>query len=193
MRECLTQQCVGGGGGAKGAYVVTELADLGGCLVHEPEAVAGHSHRSVLKQRVGGTLRDCGGQTRVGEIEAVVPHHHVQPGTIATAHFHAVDRRECLLYRQITGDGRGTRIAAGEVANRLGSQQPILAQRPHRVPRGQQFGVDVLDLIGRQPVAGLQLALPGRDASIKLVETGSDTDDEFVATDQRQHSRNAMQ
>ena len=102
------QEGVVGDAGAQRPGVVAELADLGRRLVHEGQAAARRSGRAPIWNS-GSPARSAteAGDRRVVHVEAVVPDEDVQPGRVAAAHLHAVDRRQRLLDREVAGQRAG--------------------------------------------------------------------------------------
>ena len=103
---------VGGDLGTHRRRVVAELTDLRRRLVHEREHGAGSlapsRSRTEPAWNSGSLDRSAiaAATARVGDVEGVIPDEDVEPCRVASAHLHPVDRRQCLLDRQVAGPRR---------------------------------------------------------------------------------------
>ena len=147
------EEVVVGDRGPQGPRVVTELADLGRCLVDEAEMTFGGAHGEGAEQRIVAPRRDEAGDAGVGEVETVVAHQDREAGRVAASHLEPVERAEGLLDRRADLDGRPRRAGAHKLAHLLGGREAVPLDGPQRVLQVQDRGVDLLEgVVARRPV-----------------------------------------
>ncbi len=129
LRQRQTQQPIGADRGAQRLGVVAEFADLGGRLVHEPEALACDPNRAVLEEGVALALAEHPLHGRIRHRQAVVPDEQVEPGRIATPHLETIECRQRLLHSEVAGDRRRAAVAPGQ---RLDLAAPCAVDRDER-------------------------------------------------------------
>ena len=193
LRQREAQQVVAGDRGAQRPGVVAELADLGGRLVDEAEALTGDAHRAVLEQRVGccartapaarpGRSPTARGSRRTGGAR---PSRDRGPraGRAPTA----------PAARPGTRRARPPCVAPAKRLDLARRAQPVVADGPRRVAELDQLGGDSFVLVGIERRVELDSALDLGDPGVELVEPGDDADDQFVAADEREHPGHALQ
>ena len=118
LTEREVQQRIAGDRRAHHPRVVAELADLGGCLVHEAEHGSGDADRSGREQRIAVSRADERRDRRVVEVETVVPHVEVDAGGVTASHLESVERRQRLLDREEASQRRRAALARRELVRR---------------------------------------------------------------------------
>ncbi len=164
-----TKQIVGGDSSPEHTGVVPELADLGRSLEHERHDIANDPHRTGLVRRIAIAVRDCGDDRRIVEIESMVVDEHVDAGRIPSANLEPVDRRQGLLDREVAGDCPDTRPATCQVRYLAGGSQPIVTDRPERVPECDRLFTQPLEF-DRVVVTGFEQQVEIIDIRIEPVE-----------------------
>ena len=82
-------------------------------------------------------------------IEPVPRHEHRKPGRVAAPNLEAVERAQRDLDRRVGLERRQRGIAAGQVVDGARRAQPVAPDRPQRILRPHQRGVQRLDVVDR--------------------------------------------
>ena len=114
------QQVVAVDGGANDAAVVTQFTDLGGGLVDEAQAPVHDPDGPGREERIPGASGDERRYSRVGEVQAVVPHEEVHPGRVATTNLEPVQHRQRLLDEQVALESGRAGITPCQFLDRAG-------------------------------------------------------------------------
>ena len=189
--ECAAQQVVCCDRRPESGCVVSEFADFGCRFVDKRQHPIVDVNRLRLIHRIvslGDQLVDGG----VAEIEVVVVDEQVEPGRVPAAHLEPVDRRERLLYGEVSGQRRGGRVASGQRGDLLGGAQTVMAQRPEPVAphdrvSAQAFGV------GHRVVALFEIVVERVDRIVEHGEPGGDLTDQRVVVGEGHHAWHTTQ
>ena len=147
----------------------------------------------------GSRERSASAAATAGSVgrEVVIPHEDVQTGRVPPAHLHAIDRRQRLLDRQVSGQRGGAGVPTGELGDRPYGAQAVPTQRPQDIAQLDGASVrlletvDVVDvgLLGNRRQLGVDLV----GVRVQLVQPGGDPGDQLMAVDQREDTRDAAQ
>jgi len=177
----VPQQVVGDDRRAHHSRVVAQLADFGRRLVDERPRIARDAHRARGEEAVVVAAAHQCVDSRVIAREAVVPHHHVHAGRVATAHFKPVDRRQRLLNREVCRERAATGASPGHAVDGTGRADAIVAQRPRGVAqRSYKCAATLEHGSAGRGIGLLQPPVGVSEARVELIESHGECSDEFA-------------